>query len=171
MRGPFGILGVSLGRSFLSVTLKWNIQKFLIMINIFFFPWEEIPGSSEADGKGKGGAASWKRSVSLGKWAEVTVSGWSLKGRVLLRPVHVTINSHHQVTLVNFCYVFCTENSSAFRLLSCLSRQLVSLFMFFSCVLSWVLFLKIDCADPFPRTWWTHHTDWGPQWYPFTYDL
>lgn len=80
---------------------------------------------------------------------------WSLKGRVLLRPVCVTINSSQQVILVNFCSMFCTENSSAFRLLSCLSQQLVfkrSLFMHpqLSVVLE-----KTDCVDPFPRTWWT----------------
>lgn len=85
---------------------------------------------------------------------------WSLKDRVLLRPVCVTINSPQQVIPVNFCSMFCTEKSSAFRLLSCLSQQLVfkrSLFFY-------VLFMrpqlnvvleKTDWADPFPRTWWT----------------
>ena len=33
----------------------------------FLSPWEEIPRNSETDGKGKGDAASQKRSVSLGK--------------------------------------------------------------------------------------------------------
>lgn len=33
----------------------------------FLFSWEEIPRNSETDGKGKGDAASRKRSVSLGK--------------------------------------------------------------------------------------------------------
>lgn len=52
---PFGLLGVSLRRINSDIEMKYRV---ILNYNNFLFPWEEIPGNSEADGKGKRDAAS-----------------------------------------------------------------------------------------------------------------
>lgn len=145
------------------MALKWYIQKFLITINIFFISMGRNTKKFWDRWKRKRRCCFSKKKCKFGKMTPLVGWSynprWSLKGRVLLRPVCITINSPHQVIPVNFCPVFCAEKSSPFRLLSCLSQQLV-----FKRSLFYVLFMhpqlsivleKTDCADPFPRTWWT----------------
>ena len=145
----------------MSLIQKFRIQKFLIMINFFFISMGRNTKKFWDRWKRKRKCFFLKKKCKFGKMTSLVgwsySPQWSLKGRVLLRPVCVTINSPQQVIPVNFCSMFCTEKSSAFRLLSCLSQQLVfkrSLFFFFtffSCVLSWMLFLKkLIVLTPFP---------------------